>query len=171
MNITPIIDEVHALLQTDASKYSVGDWNRARMDSPGRYVWVPASSTFVDPAQASNSATAFPRNLWTHRFGVQIYIWGEDLDGTVDMLHGVLAALRRVTKNQFRAVSAQWDRAQINERGYLVTLGVEVPLVVSDIALMAEGVPGAKAVGTITVIGCDPDPTPPPEGWMECPCP
>ncbi len=171
MSITQIVDEVHALLQTPADSYAIGDWHRGRMDAPGRYIWVPSVSTFLAPAAASNSATAFPRNLWTHRLGVDVHIWGETLDETIAMLHGVMAALRRVTRTELRGVSARWDRAQVNERGYLVILNVELPLVVTDEALNQSGVPGAQAVGSVTAIGCIPSTDPSPDGWVDCPCP
>jgi len=171
MSLTTIATEVHALLLTPADKWSIGDWNRGRMDSPGRYVWVPVSSLFRAPAQASNSATAFPRNLWTHALGIDIHIWGETLDETIAMLHGMMAALRRVTKTELRGVSARWDGAKINDRGFLAILNVEIPLVLTDTALNATGVPGAQTTAHVAAIACDPDPTPPPAGWIDCPCP
>ena len=103
--------------------------------------------------------------------GFDVHIWDETLDDTVARLHGLMAALRRVTKTELNGVSDRWDRAQMNERGFLVVLGVELPLIVSDEALMGATTPGAVTTAHVTTVGCDPTPAVAPPGFVSCPCP
>lgn len=164
-NISALIAEVHTLLGTPSDKWAIGAWNVGRSDSPGRFVWVPTISAVEPPRQASNQPGSHPRNIYTHRMTVEVHIWGETLDETVEMMHGVLAAVRQVARVATWANTGRWDNAQLNERGYLMILPVEFPLVVTDEAI------NQTTIATITTIECDDDgDPPPPPGWIDCPC-
>ncbi len=164
MSLSAFATEVHALLQTPDDRWMIGAWHLGAWGSPDRFVWVPTTSQFEAPMSASNASQRQPRNIGTHRMTVEIHIWSETLDSTITLLHAVYAAVRRVGRVGALGSTARWDKAEMNERGYLVVLPIEIPFVISDAAFTPN------TIATITALECDTTPSPA-DGWIDCPCP
>lgn len=165
MSLDAIVTEVHDLLGTPAGSYGIGHWLLAEHGAPPRYVWVPSISRFDAPRSSSTGAARQPRDLLTHMLEVDVHVWADTLDNAIAQMHGVIAAVRQVCGNGIEIDRARWENAQVTDRGYLVVLGVAIPLVVSEAAITQ------LTTATVTAIGCD---VTPPEnaddGWIDCPC-
>ena len=159
-----LLDSVRTSLSVSADAWYVGPWHLAEHGAPPRYVWVPTVDQFDDPGSATSGGQRWPRNVYTHRHGLECHVWGETYDGTIAMMHGVLAAMRDATGNRFEPDNAVWDRATTSDRGWLVVVSMYVPLVITDEAITNTATTQAGQ------IACD-DSATLEAGYIGCQCP
>lgn len=164
MSMETLLETVRTSLGISADAWLVGAWHLAEHGAPPRYVWLPTVDQFDAPGSATSGGQRWPRNLYTQRHGIECHVWAETYDDAVARMHGVLAAMRDATGNLYEPDSAIWDRATTADRGWLVTVSMYVPLVVTDEAITATTTTQA------TAIACDEDAEIEP-GYIGCPCP
>jgi hypothetical protein len=161
--IEDILDLVRVRLDVPEDRWLFGADKLANLRAPPSYVWVPMTDRFGPPSKASSGPSAHPKHLFTRRAGLECHIWGADTDTTETLLHGVVAALFKVVdRTELELGSAQWNRAEVNQRGELVVLTVGIPIPVTDADL-------TNAIRTkATLIACDNTDSDPEDGVLEC---
>lgn len=122
-------EKLRAIYDADAPGISFGLGARdvEVHGSPPRIVWIPTTASHG----AAEKQSTNPRRLLTRNVRVVAHCWGEDFDGTEQLVHDLLRAIHKSGWGSIALLGEEWVQPTNSDRGFvaLVSFAPAVPVV------------------------------------------